>query len=434
MKPESSRTVILAARLPVHFLAMAAVFFAGGAIALPFVTASIAGFFYQPAPLAVTHAFTLGWLTPAIMGVMYRIVPALTHRQIRYPRIALAQCIMLGLGASGMIAHFAIGVWYGTWLAGIVILASISMFAFEMIPSLWPRRGAGTTETGLLIAVMFLVLAGLLGFTLAFDKSFDFLAGSVLTNLGSHVHLAAIGWATMAICAVSYRMMSAFLLPARPAPPRQIWQLYTLACGTLGLSISLLLGIAGAIIWAAVIAMSLAWYLFAMCRMIATRRASLDWTTRHAIAALTWLAAAILLGTALAREGAQSELGARIASAYGIAGIIGFASNFIIGMSYRISAGIVTHARSAAGWAVVTIDEISISKMRPFVFFGFNGGAVALSIGFLTGGLHPAIAGAVGIALCAAVYSCSAVWTLSFGYRQAGPQARSGSFRVLLED
>ena len=87
------------------------------------------------------------------------------------------------------------------------------MFAANMIPCLYPQLGPGVAETGMFLSICFLLIAASIGFVLSLDKTYNFLGGDVLTNLASHVQFAAIGWVTLTICAVSYRMLPAFLLP-----------------------------------------------------------------------------------------------------------------------------------------------------------------------------------------------------------------------------
>jgi hypothetical protein len=418
-------------RTPLHFFVVAVFFFAGAAAAVPFVTPAIAEYFYQPAPLALTHTITLGWITAAVMGVMYRYVPALTRRPIALPRAAIAQCIIYAIGVSGIVAHFAIGVWFGIWLAAIVLIVAIVIFAVNMISCLWPRVGDGVAETGMFLAVCFLLLAGSLGFTLALDKSYDFLGGSVLTNLASHVHLAAVGWVTMVIVAVSYRMLPAFLLPKVTIPRDAIWQIYALAAAVLGLAFTLLCGLRGAPVWAILIVLALASYVDTIARMVGTRRMPLDWTTRHALTGLGWLGVAAVLGVILSFTGAESETGARIASGYGFAGMLGFISNFIIGMSYQLFAGFVARARAGQGWMAVTIAELSKRRPRPFVFAAFNGGIALAVAGLLAGWVPAAVAGAAAIGVAALVYAGVTLWTLSFAYRRAVPRPPRNELRVV---
>jgi len=418
-------------RTPIHFFAVAVAFFAIGVAAMPLVITDVASFFYQMTPLALVHTFTLGWITAAIMGVMYRYVPALTHHPVPYPRMALAQLVLYVIGVSGMIAHFEIGIWLGLWLAAIAVVISVLMFAAEIIPCLWAQVGRGVAETGMFLGVCFLVLAAAIGLTLGLDKTYDFLGGSVLTNLSSHVHFAALGWVTLTICAVSYRMLPAFLLPKIELPAAAIWQLYALTIGIVGLGVTLLIGVAGVTVWSSVIAASLLAYIFTIGRLVLTRRMPLDWTSRHAICGVFWLVIAIAMGLALTVTGADGEYGSRIASAYGVMGLLGWISNFIIGMSYQLFPGFVARARTGSGWPAVTIAELSILRTRPFVFIAYNFGVAMVAGGLLAGSIDLAVAGSACIAAGGIVYSAVTLWTLSFAYRAAMPSAARTELRIL---
>ena len=368
------------------------------------------------------------------MGVMYRYVPALTHVPIRSSRVAYAQLAIFTIGVAGMVVHFAIGAWVGLWLAAIAVVVSIVMFAANIVPCLWRQFGRGVAETGMLLAIGFLLLAAMLGAILGIDKTYDFLSGNVLTNLSAHVHLAAVGWVTMAICAVSYRMLPAFLLPKATLPRHAIWQLYALAAAVSALAISLFFGLRGETIFAIAIALAMGWYIAIIARIVATRRMPMDWTPRHALAGAASLAIALALGITLTIFGGDSVWGARIAPAYGVAGLLGFFSNFIIGMSYKLFPAFVTRARQGRGWTAVTIDELSIVRTRWFVFVAFDGGVALMIAGFLIGAIELVLAGAILAAAGGVVYSATTLWTLSFAFRPAVPTAAAQtSLRILAE-
>ncbi|HXZ88126.1 MAG TPA: hypothetical protein VEF07_06120, partial [Candidatus Binataceae bacterium] len=90
------------AALPVHFFVAATVSLAAGLVGALWEIPQAVMFFYQPGVIALVHTFTLGWITAAIMGVMYAYVPALTHRRIPYPRLGMWQLATFVIGASGM--------------------------------------------------------------------------------------------------------------------------------------------------------------------------------------------------------------------------------------------------------------------------------------------------------------------------------------------
>jgi hypothetical protein len=432
MTAESKKTDALRiGRLPIHFFTSAVIWFACGVVAAPFLVSQIVDFFYQPPILALVHTFTLGWITASIMGVMYRYVPALTRHPIAYPRLAIWQFALFIIGTIGIVSHFANGIWVGTWFSAGILIVSIAMFAANMIPCLYAQLGRGIAETGMFLSVGFLFVAASIAFVLSLDKTYNFLGGDVLTNLASHVHFAAIGWVTLTICAVSYRMLPAFLLPKLHLPRSAMWQLWALAAATIALGVTLLLRLPGAVFWSVAIAIALVAYMVTIGRLVRSRRMPIDFAARHAIAGITWLILAIICGLTLAVIGPQGIAGSRIASAYGAMGLLGWVSNFIIGMSYQLFPGFVVHARSAAGWRAVTIAELSIKSPRWLIFFSYNGGVAVLVAGFMMSSIMLAQVGAVGIAVGGLIYSATTLWTLSFAYRKAVPSAANIPLRVL---
>jgi hypothetical protein len=426
-RPDSLRI----GRLPIHFFTIAAIFFACGVVATPFLVSRIVDFFYQPPILALVHTFTLGWITASIMGVMYRYVPALTRHPISYPRLAMSQLMLFIVGTIGLISHFANGIWAGVWFSAGILVVSVAMFAANMFPCLYARLGRGVAETGMFLSTCFLLVAASIGFVLSLDKTYDFLGGDVLTNLASHVHFAAIGWVTLTICAVSYRMLPAFLLPKIPVPKSATWQLWALAFATTALGLTLLLGLLGAFFWSLAIAVALLAYIVTMGRLMRSRRMPIDFTARHALAGIAWLVLAIAFGFTLAIVGPQGVAGSRIAPAYGAMGLLGWISNFIIGMSYQLFPGFVARARVAADWRAVSIMELSLKSPRWLVFIAYNSGVAMLAGGFAMSSIVLAQAGALGIALGGVTYSATTLWTLSFAYRKAVPKAALNPLRVL---
>jgi hypothetical protein len=158
----------------------------------------------------------------------------------------------------------------------------------------------------------------------------------------------------------------------------------------------------------------------------------LDWTPMHAMAGVVSLAIALALGITLSFVGGDSAPGARLAPAYGVIGLLGFFSNFIIGMSYQLFPGIVARARTEAGWPAVTIAEISVAGPRPFVFAAYNGGVVLVAAGFITSVVELAVAGTMLVAVAGMTYAATTMWTLSFAFRRSIPRAaRESPLRVL---
>src|SRR5574337_877148 len=390
----SNREVVRMARLPMHFFISAVALFGLGVSAIPWVVGDLMEFFYQPRILATTHTFTLGWITSAIMGVMYRLVPAMTKRPLRFPRLARWQFGLFIFSATGLMAHMLIGAWPPTWMAAAVIVLSVIFFAMNMWHCLGPAWHRSAAETGMCMSIGFLLLAATLGFLLALDKSLGFLPGNVLTNLASHAHLAALGWVSLTICSISYRMAPAFLLSELTLPRVAVWQLYGLAAGVAGLAMALLGWIPGASVWSVVVMLGLLTYVGVLSTLVRNRRTPIDWTMRHALAGIVCLLLAVGLGFSLLWIDPDSALGNRVAGAYGVLGLLGWVTNLIIGMSFKLFPGFVIGVRDRRGWPKLAISR-ALQRFQPLVFVSLNIGVLMLAGGLAAAQIPVARFGAV---------------------------------------
>ena len=419
----SNPQALRVARLPIHFCSAAVIFFAVGVAILPTVTEDLSAFFYQPRLLAAVHTFTLGWITMVMMGVMYRYVPALTKCPLWSARLGLWQFILFVIGTSGMIAHFLVGAWVATWLTAGIIVLSLVLFSANMVPCLVRAADHGVAEQGMLLALGFLLAAALFGLLLGIDKSYEFLGGNVLTNIAAHAHLAALGWVSLTICAVSYRMLPAFLLPTIKLPKVAVSQIYGLAVAITGLVLTLLLEGAGAWLWGLAVVGTLLSYIGLLARLVVTRRMPITWTIWHAMAGLVSLLGAAGLGVTLTVIDPGSELGNRVAGAYGVLGLLGWMSNFIIGMSYQLFPGFITGVRGPAGWSRLSVGELAVPATHSLIFIAFNAGIVLFTIGLLAGQASLVQWGTLSLAGGGLLYASVTAWALSFAYLPVRPPA-----------
>jgi hypothetical protein len=407
-------------RLPIYFFSIALFSFALGTATAPWATIKLADYFYQLPVLAWVHTFTLGWITSAILGVICRDAPVASSGELRFPRLAKVQLVLYFLGASGVVAHFMLGSWDGVWMAGAVVALSVILFAINTVPCMAPGFGRGAAESGLLMALFFLLCASSLGAVLAFDKGRGLMPGTLLRNLSAHAHLAALGWVSLAICALSYRCMAAMASSDKaPVPRSALMQIFALTAVTVALFIALMAGVGSVTIWSVAVAAALAAYVVIFRSVARSGGVPPGWTTRHALAAMFCLMLAVAAGICLAVTGVGSPAGAHLACAYGVLGLLGWASNFIIAMSYQLFAGFVVRARSALGWPPLRPEELSVISGRPLVFWALNAGVLIMAGGLLAGPIAISQAGAFLIAAAGLVYSATMAWTLSFAYRRA---------------
>jgi hypothetical protein len=419
-----------AALLPPCCFALAIAAFAVALVGGPFLLGELAAFFYQPRVLALTHVLTLGWVSSTMLGVLYRYVPGLTKQPIPRPRLAWLQVATFALGTVGLVAGF----WVHRWGPVIAAAGVLTLSAGLLCANLWPMLRAsprrGVAEVGLFVSTGFFTVAAALGVTLAADKRWAVLPGNVLTNLAAHVHLAALGWVGTTIVALSFRFLPAFLLPAFDPTAVGRRLVVALGVGVTMLATTLLAGRDAALAAAVAPAVLLLVYAGLVLRVIATRRMPMDWTAWHAVASAGWVGVAVVLGVVLASVGGDDALGVRLAPAYGASGILGWMSNLIVGVSYKLFPGFVAAARAQQGRPAVPIAVLGVPPtLPPIVFTTFNAGVGALVFGLLLSAPVVVQAGGGVLAGAGVLYAVAAGRTLGFVLRD--PRGGWGPLSVL---
>ena len=407
-----------AALLPPCFFAMAVVSFATALAASPFLLDEVASFFYQPSVLALTHTLTLGWVSLTIQGVLYRYVPGLTKCPMPYPRLAVAQCATFATGTAALVTAFGFHRWPPATGAAALLVVSGVLLCCNMWPMLLASPRRGVAEVGIIASTGFLVVAAALGMLLAADKTWPLLRGSLLTNLGAHAHVAALGWVGATIVALSFRFLPAFLMPTVDLTPIAKRLVTAVAVAVVVLAALLLARSGVAAAAAGALAALFLVYAGLVLRLIASRRLPMDWTAWHAVASAGWVAFCAIAGIVLAANGAGDAVGARLAAAYGVAGIVGWMSNLIVGVSYKLFPGFVSAARSERRRPPVPLAVLGVPKgVPPVVFPALNAGVLAVVVGLLVERAWMLHGGGVVLALTGLTYATAAGRTLLFVVR-----------------
>src|SRR5262249_30559098 len=149
-------------------------------------------------------------------------------------------CAVIGL--IGMVGHFWIQEYGGmAWSAATIAGGGFFMTVrIATAVSRAPMQPPG--KPPLILACVDFWFAASVGVLIAWDKVEHFLPGFVLSNVFAHAHLAAIGWATMMVVGVGYRMLP-MTFPSKMPSGRSIYaSAILLETGVLGLFITLLVG------------------------------------------------------------------------------------------------------------------------------------------------------------------------------------------------
>lgn len=324
------------------YLAFAVVCFSLALMGTIRYSQDLAGFYYSPHILALTHLVTLGWITGNILGTIYLLAPMSLSVSLPSGKADHAMFGLFVIGVLGMVSHFWISRDSGmAWSAGCVYLVLL-FFAAKLWRAMCKFRAPGHVVFHIGCAFANLLVAGGWGLTVAVNKTRGFLPTSPSANILAHAHMAAIGWATMLVFGVAYRLLPMFV-PGEPAKGRLPWiSGLMLETGVLGLFVALLAQSAWSLVASAVICAGIALFLVSAVHTVRKRKPAPppepprpDFGLLHALFAFSCLSAAAATGLALTRL-PQTESTLQLALAYGFVGLVGFLGQIVIAMKPKI--------------------------------------------------------------------------------------------------
>jgi hypothetical protein len=401
----------LASRLSPPFVLPGEHFAAGigfllvGAVGLAWVAPELAaGTYMSPRVVAVTHLFTLGWITLSMFGALYQFLPVALGEGIRWPVVAHVTFGVFVAGLGPFVVGLAAGLPFllvsGAALFGMGVL----LFCGNMAATLARSRRRDVTWWSLVAAVLYLFLAAALGLALAGNLPWGFLGADRWTAFGVHVHVALGGWILMVVIGVAHRLLPMFLL-SHGSDER--WSRAAAALVVLGVGWLVVFHHAPALVgtWipAMLVAAGLASFLVQAAMFFRhSVKPRLDPGLRLAAAALVVLGIGLGLGVwSLAVGWTRPEL----AAAYGAALILGF-SLFVAAHYYKIVPFLVWYHRYgpllgdrpvprvaelySARWAAVAALMLAA---------GFAGVVVAVLLGAGGWARAAAMVGAAGAAI-----------------------------------
>jgi len=300
------------------------------------------GWFLMPRVAAVTHLFTLGWITTSIMGALYQFLPVALDEPIRSQGVAH---VTFALYVPGLLA-FIVGLGTGThalMLGGAATFGTgVLLFIGNLGMTLKRASRRDVTWWALCCATSFLAVTLVFGLALTGNLRWGYLGGGRVTALGVHLHVALAGWVLLVMIGVAHRLLPMFLL-SHGAGER--FAKLAVALVASGAGMLALLHHAHPLLsrWmpASLIALGCASFLLQARAYYATRhRPSLDPGMRLAAAALSLLALALVLAAPVLARSATPQL----ASAY-VATVLLAITLFVVAHYYRIVPFLVWYHR-----------------------------------------------------------------------------------------
>jgi len=350
---------------------------------------AVAGFFYHAWLIGLVHLITLGWITFSILGAMYIVGPLALRMEIPARRCDYFAYGLAVIGLIGMVAHFWIQQYAGMAWSAATITAGVLYMTGRIIASVRHGRLQPAVKLHIVLACVNFWLAASMGLLIAFDKELHFLQGFVLSNVFAHAHLAALGWATMMVVGVGYRLLP-MTFPSKMPTGRSIYaSAILLESGVLGLFVTLLLGSAWALAFGLLVVAGIAafgthvaWMLrHAAPQPIGAPR--IHFGVLHAAGAGLSLIAAIAIGLILLLV-PDSPRTLHAAAAYGVLGLVGFLGQMVVAMEARLLPLVTwfwTYARSGYEVPPPSPHTMRDTTLQAIVFGGWSIGVPALAVG-----------------------------------------------------
>jgi hypothetical protein len=345
----------------------------------------VSGFFYHPRMLGVVHLITLGWITGAILGAIRVVAPLVLRVSIPVTRGDYWALSFVAIGTSGMVSHFWLETFNGmAWSAGMVVL-------------------------GLLHAVARLAV-----------RLRYIIPGYTLSNVYAHAHLAAIGWASMMVVGVGYRLLPMVLPSAVPRGRGLYGSAIFLEAGLVGFVVALVTGWPGMPVFAVGIVVGLVMFLGQVVWMTRHRRtppaerARPDVGAIQAGHAMVYLMLAAGCGLWLVATPTSSSTPA-LMMLYGVFGLVGFLAQLVVAMEMRLLPLLAWYAAFADGGFTAPDLSTHVLPAQSVAILAFAGWVLGLPL--LAGGLamdRPSgVAAGAGVLLAAVTLNTGhAMWML----------------------
>lgn len=307
----------------------------------------LATYHYNQYVLAVTHLFTLGFVSSVVMGAMYQLVPVALETHLHSEWLARWHLAAHLPGVIGMVWMFWVWNLKQVGHFGSLVALGIGLFVFNMARTLRRVPRWNVVATGIASAVVWLALTGLAGLYVSAAKCWTFSPFSPIPQMHAHAHLGGVGFFVLMIVAVSYKLVPMFSLSAVQSPGRAGWSIGLLNGGLAGLFVTILLDSPWKLLFALVIVAALSLYAMEMRAILrARKRRPLDWALRYFLTAISLLAPLCGLALVLCWPGLPATaFTAQLENVYGLLALLGVVTMAILGMLYKIVPFLVWFAR-----------------------------------------------------------------------------------------
>jgi hypothetical protein len=367
---------------------------------------------YDPQFIALVHLVTLGWITGSIVGMFYLVAPIALRLSLPATRWDAAAFVAFAAGVVGLVASAWRSNHAGMAGAAPLVLVAVAHLGWRVVRGLKPRDISHGVRLHVLLAFTNFLLAGLLGAVMGFDRRWHFWDVSPVAQTWAHAHLAVIGWGMMMVIGLSYRLIPMMLpatMPYHASLSRSAWLLQGSAFGIVLAHVAAwpwLLPIAGLLTAAGVWAFVMETRALVKHRLpppaARERRDHPDRTIWISHAAAISLVIAVVLGLVLTVM-PSSPAAQAVAWIYGVAALIGYLAQIVIGMGGRLFPMLAWFAAMAERGRppACSVHDLPVEPVVRAICIAWLAGVPALAFGLA---LHvPILVAAACLALIAGV-------------------------------
>lgn len=290
---------------------------------------------WTPAMLGATHLLTLGFMTMAMVGALFQLMPVVTGALLPRSRLlASAVHALLTAGTLLLAGGLTFGSSEAVGLAVGLLVSGLGSFVALALRALWRAAPGQATGRNIAIAVTALAVTVILGAMLGAALGFG-LPVPVAKLVDLHAAWGLMGWTALLVVAVAQQVVPMFQVT--PQYPRGL----SVAFAPLVLVALTVWSIASwlearepaRLLEAALAAMMLLFSLLTVVLQGRSRRPRSDATTLAWRAGMICLALAAVIASSATYIEAPSQ---PLAVLIGVLTIVGFALSVIQGMLYKV--------------------------------------------------------------------------------------------------
>lgn len=299
---------------------------------------SIAGHHFSPKILAITHIATLGWITMIIFGALFQLIPVVLEVKLFSETLAEIQFWIYLIGAAVLVYcfwHFETGFYMN--LSAILLNTAMFLFAFNIIVTFTFVKNWNITGLYLAAAIFYLIVTAIAGLLLAVNLGSPYIKVDHLQYLNLHAHVAFIGWISMVVMGVTYKLIPMFTLSHGYKLHFARWAFWLINAGLLGINTIFHYENTTFLyyIFTPMIAVGILLFLIQVSLIFKNRvRKKLDTGLKFTVYAYLMLGLTTVLGTFIAFIDYQNIT--NLTLIYGYMIIFGYLSMLIVGQMYKI--------------------------------------------------------------------------------------------------